>query len=526
MGREARARRAAAEAEDAEDKKPGGQNGVERDRDEDGGSARRSRTQEELRRHAAPLVLAALLVALSLVAVWLPSWGVPLGTLLGGGSRVTLDAVATDGSDASADDMAAAGRALAQRASGLAEKGVGVSVDGASVNVDVPASYDAATVASSISGTGKVEFVRVDAIGDADALAKLEAGTRGVKLAEGTYEPFATSDNVTSASVVSGKNPYNGTTIWAVSVTLDADGTSALATATDDASSSSYVAMAVVVDGTVVATPTSSSKIESGKMTVSGGFTESSAHALAAELSSGTIPVTFSANVPEHFQAAFGGHALRAAGVAALALAVVAGLVASFAFGRGGWLLAGSGLVAVALSLGVLTLLARFDYVILGTLEAVIVALAGVVSAAAAAWSLVAYRAARARGASVRKAQQDGGEGPLGLASMCLAVSVAVSVVLAVFGPEPWRAYAWAASAALFGALVTIPVLTSPLFVVLTAHDANGAAALAVGDADADDAAAADAGDAHAVPAEDEPAAAFADHADKQPAAAHDDRAE
>ena len=150
MGREARARRAAAEAEDAEDKKPGGQNGVERDRDEDGGSARRSRTQEELRRHAAPLVLAALLVALSLVAVWLPSWGVPLGTLLGGGSRVTLDAVATDGSDASADDMAAAGRALAQRASGLAEKGVGVSVDGASVNVDVPASYDAATVASSI----------------------------------------------------------------------------------------------------------------------------------------------------------------------------------------------------------------------------------------------------------------------------------------------------------------------------------------------------------------------------------------
>ena len=525
MGREARASRAASEAKRAGRGAADGDEG-KKDVRETKGEARtasasgagrpRSRMTDELRRHAGALVLGALLVALSLVAVWLPSWGIPLGTLLGGGSRVTLAASAPDGSEASDADVASTATKLGQRARGLAEKGVGVSRDGSSVYVDVPTSYDADSIASSISGVGKVEFVRLDAIGDADALAKLEAGSTDVTLTEGTYTPFASSDNVTSASVVSGTNPYYGSTIWAVSLTLDADGTSALATATDDASSSSYVVMAVVVDGRVVATPTSSSKIDGGKMTVSGGFTESQARALAAELSSGTVPVSLAASAAEPFQAAFGGHALRAAGVAALVLAALVGLVASRALGRGGWALGASGLEAVALSLGVLSVLARFDYVILGTPEAVFVALAGVVSSAVAAWALVAYRGCRAEGFSVRKAQQDGAEGALGLAALVLAALVAVAVVLSLFGPDGWRGLVWAGASALFGALVSVPVAANPLLMVLTAHDADASAdepALEADDADNSDAADApadnsDAADAGGTDADE------ADHAD------------
>lgn len=435
---------------------------------------RRSRARAELRRHGAVLALCVVLAAASLVAVWLPSWGVPLGTLLGGGNRVTLAATASDGSAPSADDLAATTRTLQKRAQGLYEKGVSVAQSGDSViEVDVPVSSDAATVAGALAGAGKVEFVRMDAIGDADALQKLQTGVTDVTLTEGTYTPFATSDNVTGASVVSGQNPYYGTTIWAVSLTLDADGSSALADATADASTSSYVSMAVIVDGTVIATPTSSSKIEGGKMTVSGGFTQSQAYALAAMLDSGTVPLTLAPSSPEAFPAPFGGHALRVAGAATLVLAVLVGLVASRVLGRPGWLLGAAGLVGTALSLGVLTLLARFDYVILGTPEAVIVALAGLAAAAVSAAAILVYRASRSQGSSVRKAQQDASDSALGRLALVLSVLCAASVVFAVFGPITWREFGWAVSAACFGALVSVPVVIDPLLVVLTAPDAD-----------------------------------------------------
>ena len=91
----------------------------------DKGAARAaSRTSAEINRHAGAFVVAVLLVIASVVALLAPGWGIPLGTLLGGGNRVTLTASATDGSTASADDVATAASSLNARAAALYEKGV------------------------------------------------------------------------------------------------------------------------------------------------------------------------------------------------------------------------------------------------------------------------------------------------------------------------------------------------------------------------------------------------------------------
>ena len=259
----------------------------------DKGAARAaSRTSAEINRHAGAFVVAALLVIASVVALLAPGWGIPLGTLLGGGNRVTLTASATDGSAASADDVATAASSLNARAAVLYEKGVSATkVADDSVALDVPAAYDASQLARELSGTGKVELARLDEVSDADALAKIGAGASNVTLASGSYTPFVTNDNVTSAKVVTARNPRTGGTAYGVTMGLDSDGASALTQATDGASSTTSVSIAVVVDGTVVATPSTTSKIEGGQITVSGGFTRDEAYALAAKLQSKPLPV-------------------------------------------------------------------------------------------------------------------------------------------------------------------------------------------------------------------------------------------
>lgn len=457
----------------------------------DKGAARAaSRTSAEISRHAGAFVVAALLVIASVVALLAPGWGIPLGTLLGGGNRVTLTASATDGSAASADDVATAASSLNARAAVLYEKGVSATkVADDSVALDVPAAYDASQLARELSGTGKVELARLDEVSDADALAKIGAGASNVTLASGSYTPFVTNDNVTSAKVVTARNPRTGGTAYGVTMGLDSDGASALTQATADASSTTSVSIVVAVDGTVVAKPSTASKIEGGQITVSGGFTRDEAYALAAKLQSKPLPVKLEvAGTAETLHAALGGRALAVAVAAGVVVALVAGLVASRALGRAGWSALALSLASLVYALGLLTVVARFDRVILGTPELVGLALTDLCAIACACLVAQGYRSSRGSGSSVRKAQM-GAHGRVSngqhLAG-ALFVLAALLVGAFLLG-SPANELAWALACGLVGGEVALYSLALPLVDVLTAADADAARAEAAPAHDAAD---------------------------------------
>lgn len=449
-----------------------------------------SRTSAEINRHTGAFVVATLLAIASVVALLAPGWGIPLGTLLGGGNRVMLTASATDGSAASADDVATAASSLNARAAVLYEKGVSATkVADDSVALDVPAAYDASQLARELSGTGKVELARLDEVSDADALAKIDARASNVTLASGSYTPFVTNDNVTSAKVVTARNPRTGGTAYGVTMGLDSDGASALTRATDDASSTTSVSIAVVVDGTVVATPSTTSKIGGGQITVSGGFTRDEAYALAAKLQSKPLPVKLEvAGTAETLHAALGGRALAVAVAAGVVVALVAGFVASRAIGRAGWSALALSLASLVYALGLLTVVARFDRVILGTPELVGLALTDLCAIACACLVAQGYSSSRSRGSSVRKAQMDAHDRVSNGQHLVGALFVLTALLAGAFLlGSPANELAWALACGLAGGEVALFSLALPLVDVLTAADVNAARAKAAPAHDAAD---------------------------------------
>lgn len=445
-----------------------------------------SRTSAELNRHAGAFVIAALLVIASVVALVAPGWGLPLGTLLGGGSRVTLTATATDGSAASADDVSTAAGSLERRAAALYEKGVtATKVADDAIALDVPSAYDASQIAKEISGTGKVELARLDEVSDADALAKIDAGASDVTLAEGSYTPFVSSDNVTSAKVITAQSPYTGTTVYGVTMGLDSDGASALTQATDGASTTNSVTIVVIVDGTVVATPSTTSKIEGGQITVSGGFTRDEAYALAAKLSSKPLSVKLDAGEAQSLQAALGGNALAVCAAAAVVVALAAGVLASRALGRAGWAALALTLASLAYALGLLAVVARFDLVVLGTPELAGLALTAVCAIACACLVAWGYRSSRSEGSSVRKAQMDAHERVSNGQHLVGALFVLVALLMGAFLlSSPASELFWALASGLVAGEVALFALALPLVDVLTAADADAARTDAVDVAD------------------------------------------
>lgn len=440
----------------------------------------KGRIATELSRQGGAIACTVLLVLLSAVALAVPGWGVPLGTLLGGGNQVTLTATKSDGSEVSADELASARANLQKRADALFEKGVSVKQTGDdALSVRVPASDDAATVASSIAGAGKVELVRVDAIGDADALAQIQAGTTNVRLKDGTYTAFASSDNITDSRVVSGTSSARSSSmVYAVGITLDSAAAKQLADITAELSSS-YGRIAVVVDGTVVTAPQVSQKIEGGQVTFSGGFTRSQAYALAAEISAGPIRVTLAASDPEPLSSGLSGQALPAAIAAAVVLALLAGLVCSRLFGRAGWVAALSVIVTLVLQLGAFAVLAQFGYVILGTYELAAVVVCELVSIVSSGFAAARYASERRGGSSVRKAQQEACDHAIGRIALVEAVLCVVAIVCAFVAPGVWRELSWALSAGLLADLVSMPLVKAPMLRVLTAADAEAGVAAA-----------------------------------------------
>lgn len=424
-----------------------------------------SRTAQERSRHSGVLLATLALVILALVGLLLPAWGIPLGCDLGGASVVTLTASDYEDGTTAADALAV----LKNRAALLNERDIQVTqVGDDTFELRVPAGYDASSVASALTRKGHLEFARLDSVSDADALQQLQAGASGVTLDEGTYEPFLTSDEVKGATVVS--QSYYGMTYYALSVSLNSDGASALASTTEDLASSSGQ-IAVLLDGAVIAEPSVKNKIEGNKISISGGYTEGQATAYAAALSGGELPCSLSQTEPVSVAARARGHASELAAVAAIVLAIVAGAVASSKFGRAGFLAAKLSVVVVAITLGVLTVLYRFELVILGRAELLGLATTEVISIICGVRMAARYRAARNEGSSVRKSQQQATGPELALLVKAAVVVLAFSVATAFFAHGFARELAVTLAAGMVSLLVALGLFAPAALCVRTAAD-------------------------------------------------------
>lgn len=432
-----------------------------------------SRTAQERSRHSGVMFATLALTILALVGLLLPAWSIPLGCDLGGASVVTLTASDYEDGTTAADALAV----LKNRAALLSERDIQVTQTGDDTfELRVPASYDASSVVSALTRKGHLEFARLDSVSDADALQQLQAGASGVTLDEGTYEPFLTSDEVKGATVVS--QSYYGMTYYALSVSLNSDGASALASTTEDLASSSGQ-IAVLLDGAVIAEPSVKNKIEGSKISISGGYTEDQATAYAAALSGGELPCSLSQTEPVSVGARARGHAselaavaaLALAIVAALALAIVAGAVASAKLGRAGFLAAKLSVVVVAITLGVLTILYRFELVILGRAELLGLATTEVISIICGVRMAARYRAARNEGSSVRKSQQQATGPELALLVKAAVVVLAFSVVTAFFAHGFARELAVTLAAGVASLLVALGLFAPAALCVRTAAD-------------------------------------------------------
>lgn len=429
----------------------------------------KAKMASERRRLAGPIALTAVLLVASLVALFLPAWGISQGVDLAGGNAVTLTASGYEDGKGAADVLAV----LRARVDALKEHDVQVSQTGDDTfELRVPAGYDASSVADALTQGGSVELVRVDSISDADVLQKLQNNASNVALEPGSYDAFVTSDEVKGASVVS--QSYYGMTYYGISLTLDADGSSALADVTGELSADGASGqVAVLMDGTVIASPSVSSKIEGGKINVSGGFTESQAYAYASAIAGGKLPCSLSQTEPAETGATLGDDAAGIVVAAFLIVSIVVCAVCARMFGAAGRVCADAATVAVILSLGVLTVLARFDVVILGRMELVGLLVTELVALAAGACVAARYHAERAAGSSVRKSQQVAC-GPeahrlMGVAAAILVLAAIVALVVPGHVRELAATIACGMGCVVYALAVTVPTQLA-LFTVADAE--------------------------------------------------------
>ena len=323
-----------------------------------GKGGRRGRASKDVRRWRFTLVfLVALLVACAVGFTPL-SERITQGLDVRGGVSVIMTASKPDGSQPTSDEMATATAIVQDRVNKLGASETSVQQQGASsILIQIPGATDADSAIQTIGQTGKLEFVRLDAIGDADALLKLNNGKEGVQLQAGTYTAFLDGSHITQTSVGQASNSATGE--YAVNITLDDEGSKAFAEVTKELAPTNG-RIAIVLDGVVNSAPAVQSEITGGQVSITGGFTLDEAKALKTVLDSGSLPVTLTYSESRVVGPTLGQDSLHQ-GVFAIAVGVAIVVVYLFVFYRGlGLLTMGSLAVFAVLYLGLLALLSHF----------------------------------------------------------------------------------------------------------------------------------------------------------------------
>ena len=309
------------------------------------------------RGHVGALVVMLALCAACAVAFTPVGEKITQGLDIQGGVSVILSASKSDGTQPTSEDMQIATSIVQSRVNALGASEATVQQQGASsILVQIPGATDATSTVEAIGQTGHLEFVRLDDIGDAEALAKIQAGTQNVKLEEGTYTAFLDGSSITRTQVAQSQTSV-GT--YVVNVTLDSAGAQTFSDVTRELAPTKGQ-IAIVLDGVVNSAPAVQSQIDGGEVSISGSFTAESAQALKTALDSGSLPVTLTYSESRAVGPTLGQDSL-AQGVLALAVGVAVVVCYLFFFYRGlGLLTLGSLAVFAVLYLGLLSTLSHF----------------------------------------------------------------------------------------------------------------------------------------------------------------------
>lgn len=300
----------------------------------------------DARSQIAALAVAVVLLVASVLLALPPAEVLGWGVDFAGGTSYSYP-LADGGTDS-----AATAAAVRSRLSALGVRGARVS-SGEGVTVEVPAGRDAADAVEVATRPGRVELVRLDAISDADALARVQAGASGVALAEGSYEAFLDSSSIASVDPV---RLSASSDLYGIQITFTSEGAEAFAEVTSELAPVGGQ-VAVVFDGTVVAAAGVSDPITDGVVTVSADLSLTDAAGMQAAVRTGVLPAELGEGTVAPLAASVSGllRALVVAGVVALVV-----LVALLATMRLLGLVAYAGLVSVAvLEVGGLAALSR-----------------------------------------------------------------------------------------------------------------------------------------------------------------------
>lgn len=318
---------------------------------------RGSRIPAAARRHVGALLLMLALCVACVIGFTPLTERITQGLDIQGGVSVILTASKPDGSEPTSEDMQTATSIVQNRVNALGASEATVQQQGSkSILVQIPGATDASSTVEAIGQTGHLEFVRLDEIGDAEALAKIQAGTQDVKLEEGTYTAFLDGSSITRTQVAQSQSSV-GT--YVVNVTFDSAGAQTFADVTRELAPTKGQ-IAIVLDGVVNSAPAVQSEITGGEVSISGNFTADSAQALKTALDSGSLPVTLTYSESRAVGPTLGQDSLTQ-GVLALGIGVAVVVCYLFFFYQGlGLLTLGSLAVFAVLYLGILALLSHF----------------------------------------------------------------------------------------------------------------------------------------------------------------------
>ena len=319
--------------------------------------ASRKSDKAAVKRHIGVLIVAVVLCVASAVAFTPLGEKITRGLDIQGGVSVILTASKSDGSAPSGEDMQTATKIVQNRVNALGASEATVQQQGSSsILVQIPGATDASSTVDAIGQTGHLEFVKLEDIGDAEALAKLQAGTKNVKLEEGTYTAFLDGSSVTKTEVSQSSSDM-GT--YVVNVTFDSAGAQTFADVTR-ALAPTKGQIAIVLDGVVNSAPAVQSEITGGQVSISGSFSADEANSLKTVLDSGSLPVTLTYSESRAVGPTLGQDSLTQ-GVLALAVGMAVVIVYLFVFYQGlGLLTLGSLGVFAVLYLGLLAVLSHF----------------------------------------------------------------------------------------------------------------------------------------------------------------------
>ena len=406
----------------------------------------KKRVSAAVRGSRVTLVWAAVLCAVA-VACGIGFFGsLSLGVDVSGGQQLVFTAW-QEGDGPSQDEMSEAADVLRSRLVSQGISGGSVKVDGdTGLLVNVPATDDPDALASTIGETGKLEFVRVDEIGDAEAMAKLQNGTEDVELESDVYTAFLDGSHVTKAQVQlasSSSSSSSSSTSYAVVVTFDSEGAETFAEVTKELAETSGQ-IAIVVDGVVKSAPSVSSEIAGGTVSISGNFTLDEALQLKSSLDSGTLPVNLTYEEVRDLVPVLGVRRALFAFGALVALVAVVGVVAFRLLGLAAAL---ASALTGALAFGCLAVLsaagASFGFTLFSLAG---LGLSVVLSAAGSFALFGSFRRAARSGKSIRSASVATCSSVGGPCGAAVAVGCVVAVVLVFAGAGDFQSLAIALS--------------------------------------------------------------------------------